>query len=279
MKSMLYDVVRWLAFGAIALVIFGIGLGIFGSWHDKWSGYNAASSVSDGYCNIAIIPVNGDMYATAAYDEYGTVLPGATYDDFVYALRAAEYDPNIDGVVVSIDSLGGSPYAGEGIANELKRSPLTSAAVIRDMGLSAGYWAATGADRIFASAVSDVGSIGATMSYLEYAQQNEDSGLRYVEIASGPYKNSGDPDRFLTEEEETKFQESIDFLANVFVQAVALNRNMAREVVEALADGSSYAGPVALQHGLIDQLGDQESARLWFAESLAMNPQDVVLCE
>lgn len=279
MKTILRDVFRWLALGAVALAVFYVGLMLFGSWHDEWSGYNASVSVSDGYCNIAVIPLHGEMTTAALFDEYGTPIPSASLDDFMYALRSAEYDPNIEGVIVSIDSPGGSPYAGEAVANELMRSPLASAAVIRDQGLSAGYWAATGADRIFASPVSDVGSIGATMSYLEYAKQNEESGLRYVEIASGPLKNAGDPDRHLSDDELARFQSDIDALADVFIREVAKNRNMPLDAVEAIADGGSYLGASALEKGLVDELGDRENARLWFSSALSLNPEDVVLCE
>lgn len=279
MKSILFGMARAFGIGIVVVIIFGFGLSVFGSWHDEWSGYNASFRASDGYCTIAVIPIAGEMFASAMYDEFGMPLAGATLDDFRDQLRIAENDPDIDGVIVDIDSGGGSPYAGEAIANELKRSPLTSAAVIRDYAASAAYWAATGADRIFASEVSEVGSIGVTMSYLEYAGQNEDSGLRYVEIASGPYKNSGDPDRFLSDEEKEKFQESVDRLADFFVAQVALNRNLPEEEVRELADGSTFPGAVALSAGLVDELGDQESARQWFSTALQMDPADVVICE
>ncbi len=269
-----------IAFASLAVfLVFAAGLYLFGAWHDEWSGYNASVQVSNGWCNVAIVPVHGDIVTTPYYDESGTLIDGASLDAFVAALRMAERDPGILGAIVSIDSYGGSPYAGEEMANELLRSPLPTAAVVRDAAASAGYWAASGADRIFASEVSDVGSIGATMSYLEYAKQNEDSGLSFVEIASGPFKDSGNPDKPLSEEEQALFQRDIDRLAETFIGAIARNRHLPEDQVRALADGSTLPGAVALQAGLIDEIGDRESARLWLAEELEMDPEEVVLCE
>ncbi|MFA6408425.1 MAG: S49 family peptidase, partial [Candidatus Paceibacterota bacterium] len=157
-----------LALGVIAT--FSICLWIWGSWHDEWSGYNASSSVSDGSCNIAIIPIVGNIipYAGADQDGSGNIPPPSTNpDDTLAALRAAEADPNIRGVLVRIDSSGGSPVAAEVIANGLRHASLPLTALIREVGVSAAYLAATGAKTIIASPFSDIGSIGVTMSYID----------------------------------------------------------------------------------------------------------------
>jgi ClpP class serine protease len=51
------------------------------------------------------------------------------------------------------------------------------------------------------------------------------------------------------------------------------------EAVEVLADGSSMSGARALDAGLVDAIGDQQTAREWFANELGMNPEDVIFCE
>jgi len=60
---------------------------------------------------------------------------------------------------------------------------------------------------------------------------------------------------------------------------VSENRNLPIEDVARLADGSSMLGELALKNKLIDQLGDQNTARVWFAEKLGMDAVDVVFCE
>lgn len=271
---------RLVLVGIALVTLFAAGLYIFGAWHDEWSGWNASYDVSNGWCNVAIIPVNDEISTAAYYDLDGAEI-GASLDGFLGALRMAEHDPDILAAIVSIDSYGGSPYAGEAMANELLRSPLVSAAVVRDIAASSGYWVATGADRIFASVVSSVGSIGATMSYTGYTEggEEDESGYGFIEIASGPYKDSGNPDKPLTEEERALFQRDIDLLADAFIAAVARNRNMTEEAVRAVADGATLPGALALEAGLIDEIGDRESARIWLAGQLGMDPEEVVLCE
>ena len=64
-----------------------------------------------------------------------------------------------------------------------------------------------------------------------------------------------------------------------FVKEVAENRNLPIEQVAKLADGSSMPGTLALENNLVDSLGDQETARVWFAEQLEISAEEVVFCE
>ena len=262
-----------------ALATFAIGLWIFGAWYDEWSGYNASLSVSDGYCNIAVVPITGNIYIDEPSNDGGEYSAVANADDIVAALRAAEYDTYIGGVLIRIDSLGGTPVAAELIANALKRSPLPVAAVIREYGASGGYLAATGADVIFASAFSDIGSIGITMSYLDNTAKNTMDGLRYVPLTSALFKDYGNPDKPLTQSERFLIERDLKIYHDHFVKMVSENRNLSIEQIAKLADGSSMPGSLALKNELIDALGDQETARDWFAEKSNLLLEDVVFCE
>lgn len=266
------------------LVVFVVGLKVFGMWYDERSGFNASWSVSDGYCNIAVIPITGSIavydYNQEYSDENGSTSgPLTLVDDTVRYLHAAEADPYIQGVLVRIDSGGGSPVASEVITNALKYSFIPTAALIREIGASGAYLIATGADTIFASELSDIGSIGITMSYLENSRQNEQEGLRYVSLASGKFKDSGDPNKPLSEEERALFERDVALAHEIFVSEVAENRHLPREQVAVLADGSSMMGTQALKNGLIDTLGDQEATRFWFAEQLGLPPEEIIFCE
>src|SRR3989344_1171382 len=189
------DIARVVAIAVIVLAAFWAGLWVWGDWHDEWSGFNAQFTVSGGSCNVAIVPIVGDI-TTIPYPEGATMDPASQYpiavaDDILYQLHLAENDPNIEGILVRIDSLGGSPVASEILADAIKASPLPIAALILEYGTSGGYLAATGADTIFASSLSDVGSIGITMSYLENVEKNRKEGLRYVPLSSAPFKDYG----------------------------------------------------------------------------------------
>ena len=281
MRTIKQELLLILAWAVVALAVFFIGLWGFGVWHDEWSGYNASWNVSDGVCNIAVASVNGDITtmggATTTEGEEDLLITNA--DDVLALLRSAEADQNVLGVIVNIDSLGGAPVASEIIANALKNSPLPTVALIREFGTSGGYLAATGADTIIASPFSDVGSIGVTLSYLENWEKNAKEGLRFVSLSSGKYKDYGNPDKPLTAEERTLLERDLKIYHDQFVKEVSENRNLPIEDISKLADGSSMPGELALQNKLIDALGDQETARAWFAGELGISNEEVIFCE
>jgi protease-4 len=194
-------------------------------------------------------------------------------------LRLAENDPNIGGILVRIDSTGGTPVASEVLADAIKALSLPVVALIREYGTSGGYLAASGADAIFASPLSDVGSIGITMSYVENVKKNAEEGLSYVSLSSGRFKDAGSPNRSLTSEERALFERDLKILHDVFVQKVSENRGVPVADIAKLADGSSMPGALALEHKLIDQLGNQDSTRPWFAEKLGLSAEEIVFCE
>ena len=278
-KREILTIVLW----SVAIVlVFMFGLWIWGAWHDDWSGYNASLTISDGVCNIAVVPIIGDIipYALTDQDESGSESHSYTNsDDVLFTLRMAEDDQNIKGILVRIDSSGGSPVASEIISNGFKRSLLPVVALIREIGTSGAYLAATGANTIIASPFSDIGSIGITMSYLENTAKNAKDGLQYIPLASAQFKDYGDPDKPLTYAERILLERDLKIYHEQFVKEVAENRNLPIEQVAKLADGSSMPGSLALKNKLIDTLGDQETARAWFAERLGMKTEEVIFCE
>lgn len=288
MKTLLTQVGKYVGVTVLVsvalLVIFSAGLEIFGSWHDEWSGWNASQYISDGVCNIAVIPIDGEITTfpyTMEGDGSGEPAPLMTsMSETLGQLDIAKnYDPNIEGVLMLIDSPGGSPSASKLIADELKGTELPVAAYVLDVAASGGYYVATGADRIFANPYSDVGSIGITMSYLDNSKQNAEQGLEFVSLSSGKFKDSGTTDKPLTAEERALFERDLKIYHDTFVKDVALNRNLPVEDVAKLADGSTLPAPLALEAKLIDQIGGKEDARKWFAEQLGMSVEDVVFCQ
>jgi len=264
------------------IVVFAVGLQIYGSWNDEWSGYNASIKISDGYCNIAIIPITGDIIPYAGADQDGSgneMPPSVNPDDVLSTLHQAENDPNILGVLARIDSSGGTPVASEIIANGFKHSSLPVVALIRETGTSGAYMLATGAKTIIASPFSDVGSIGVTMSYLENTAKNTNEGLQYISLSSAKFKDYGNPDKPLTSDERNLLERDLKIWHEYFVKIVAENRNLPVEQVAKLADGSSMPGSLALENKLIDALGDQETARAWLAKQLGILLEEVVFCE
>ncbi len=266
--------------GAV-LVVFTIALGWYGSWLDKREA--RAWAISDGYCNIAIVPIQGDIVAFEGDRFYGEDIadaPVATAGDWAERyITSAEYDPTILGIVAQIDSYGGYAAPGHQIMRALKKSSLPSVAHIREAGLSAGYLVALGADAIIAAPFAAVGSIGITYSYVQNVGRNQKDGLEFVQLSSGAFKDIGNPNKPLTDEEKALYERDIAAFSDIFIDLVATSRGMSKAAVVELADGSSMPAALALEKGLIDAVGDEESVGEWFAKELGMSRDEIVFCK
>lgn len=258
--------------------VFMVGLWWYGHWQDARM---YAYAISDGVCNVAVIPLQGDIVAYDSYtygqDEQGYVVTSG--DSIERYIRSAESEPGILGIVLQIDSYGGSPAPAGQIMSAMQRTALPTVAYIREVGTSGAYLAATGADTIISTPYAEIGSIGITYSYVQYARQNERDGIDFVELASGRYKDAGNPNKPLTEDERALYQRNVNIFHNLFVSAVAQNRQLPVEAVEELADGSSMPAEMALELGLIDAVGDETLVQGWFAATLGLAPEEVVLCK
>lgn len=192
-------------------------------------------------------------------------------EDIVGQINIANQSSTIRAIILEVDSAGGEPVAGEEIANALRGFDGPTVSVIRQIGASAAYWAASGADRIFASQNSDVGGIGVTSSYVETVE----SGSRYISLSSGKFKDAGDPAKPITEAERNLFMRDINILHENFIQAIAEHRGLEVAAVRALADGSTVLGVQAKELGLIDEIGSWNEARKYLEQELGEAP---VIC-
>ena len=241
---------------------------------------NNAISSDNATCNIAIIPIDSGI--TTVTDGEFLGMEGyfnTSADDIVDVFSEAEKEDRIEGIVLRIDSGGGTPVASEIIAEAVNNAKKPIVALIREAGNSGAYLVASAADTIIASPMSDVGSIGVTMSYLANVEENVKNGKQFVELVAGKFKEVGNPDRPLSSEERALFQRDLNIVYNQMVEEISKNRNMPIEKVRQLADGSSMPGTLALKNGLIDQLGGQETVRVWFAKKLNINNDEIEFCK
>ena len=230
------------------------------------------SSLENGPCNVSRVKVQGEICTYIIEGESDV----SSSEDIVFAIEKAEQDESIKAILLTVDSYGGGVVTGEEIANALKRTQKPTVVVIRGAGASGAYWAATGADRVFASSSSDVGGIGVTMSYLDNSKKNEADGLTYNGLSAGKFKDTGNPDKTLTEEEKRLLQRDVDIVHEKFISAVAINRNLDIEKVRILADGSTMMGDTALANGLIDQIGGVFEAREYLKGIIG---EDATVCQ
>lgn len=241
----------------IGLSIALVGVGLVSEWGQKAS------------CNVAVRTMHGELFTS--YTGGGTD-SGA----LVRQLAKDEDDPAIKAVILDIDSPGGVPVSGEEIAEELTRMQKPTIAIIRSLGASAAYWAATGADRIYASPSSDIGSIGVAVSFPDESEKNQKDGVVFNEFASGKFKNLGSPNHAVTPDEEAILKRDIDLVYKEFIDTVAHARNLSVDKVKALADGSTVTGRSAKEAGLIDEIGGYTEAKEYLKTVMKEKP---VFCE
>ena len=227
-------------------------------------------------CNVARVPVKGIITTTdnglAQLLGMGAVVSA---DGVVENIKRAEENENIKAIVVDIDSPGGTPVAGDEIMSALRGTNKPVVAVIRDRGTSAAYWAAVGADYIIASPVSDVGSIGVTMSYLETASSTEYEGSRWINISSGAFKDAGHPERVLRKEEQKYFQSQVDDVFEYMLDRISGARSsITKEELRKLADGRAYLGSESVSLKLIDKVGGFDEAKEYIMNRLNIHNED-----
>ncbi|MBI2136351.1 signal peptide peptidase SppA [Candidatus Woesearchaeota archaeon] len=263
---------RWLAI-IITLLILTFFAYIF-------AGITSLFSYSDeaAWGNVALIKIRGII--TAQEDEF-TLDDQAASDEIIKLIKKAEENPDVKAILFEINSPGGSAVASKEIADEIARVSSnvnkTTIAVIREMGTSGAYWIASSTDLIIASPLSVTGSIGVISSYLEFNKLFDKYGINYRRLVAGKYKDIGSPFRNLTDEEKKKIKKQLDSVHEYFIKEIAKNRNMGVEDVRKLADGLFYLGEEAQKLGLVDVLGDKETAKDILKDTL--NLPDIQLVE
>jgi protease-4 len=179
---------------------------------------------------------------------------------FREALRKAEEDLDIAGVIVRINSPGGTVTASDTIYHEImsfrqkKKIPVN--AYIMELGTSGGYYVASASDRIIASPTAVTGSIGVIAMRFNLEGLFSKIGVSEETYKSGPKKDFWSPFRPTTAEEQKMLQDMIDKLYARFVGVVYANRQklLTEQQVKALADGRILTAGEALETKLIDQV-------------------------
>ncbi len=186
----------------------------------------------------------------------------ASADNIVGSLRAAFKDPNTKGVILRINSPGGSPVQSGYVYDEIRRlrgeNPnIKVYAVISDLGASGAYYIASAADQIYADKASLVGSIGVTAASFGFVDTMEKLGVERRVYTSGEHKAFLDPFQ-PQKDEETRFWKTVlDTTHKQFIDSVKKGRGDRLKDAEhpELFSGLIWSGEQALSLGLIDGLG------------------------
>ena len=188
----------------------------------------------------------------------------ASADQINTALQAAFKDKYTQGVVLRINSPGGSPVQAGAIYDEIRRlrglyPSIPLYAVIDDICASGGYYIASAADRIYVDKASIVGSIGAIMNGWGFTGAMQKVGVERRVIAAGENKDFLDPFLPLKEKQKAYAQNLIDEVHQQFIDAVRKGRGKRLKETPELFSGLVWTGSKSIELGLADGQGSLDS--------------------
>ena len=206
---------------------------------------------------IVVLPIKGEIQ----FDGGGGFFSrGFSAQDAIDRLDDINNDESVKGVILEIDSPGGSVVASKQLADKVKSMDKPVVALIKETGASGAYWVASSSDWIVADELSVVGSIGVLGSYLQFSGLMEKYGIEYERVVAGDVKDLGSPYKSLTKEERDILQSRLNEIQAYFVNDVASSRKLSTSVIKKINDGSFYLGKGAKELGLVDELGNIDVA-------------------
>ncbi|HEY9050354.1 MAG TPA: signal peptide peptidase SppA [Gammaproteobacteria bacterium] len=198
---------------------------------------------------------------TALIELKGVIAPGteASADKIVTALRHAYEDKRTAGIILRINSPGGSPVQSGYIYDEILRLrdkyPQTPMyVVITDICASGGYYVAAAAERIYADQASIVGSIGVRMDSFGVVEAMKKLGIESRTLTAGENKNLLDPFSPIDPEVTKHLQTMLTNIHGQFINAVKQGRGDRLKEVEGLFSGLIWTGDQSVEIGLVDEL-------------------------
>jgi protease IV len=166
-------------------------------------------------------------------------------------------DDSIKGVIVRINSPGGSVGPSQEIFSEVKKLRAKKKVYV-SMGsvcASGGYYIAVAGEKLYAMPATITGSIGVIMEHMIIEDLFKKLGLHSDTLKSGAFKDAGSPFRKMKDDERAYFQGILDSIHEQFIKTVADERKMPIETARKLADGRVFIGTQAKDLKLVDQIG------------------------
>ncbi|MHB9839977.1 S49 family peptidase [Paraburkholderia terrae] len=216
---------------------------------------NAARRTPAGNGAIAVLRFHG--IAVQRTDELGEALGLLSLARFAQSFRAALVDDSVAGILLDVDSPGGSVYGIMELADEVWRArgrkPVF--AVANSLAASGAYWIASSAAEFYVTPGGEVGGIGVVTAHLDMSQALEKAGVKTTLVSAGRYKLDGHPARPLGEDARKHVQSRVDEYYGAFVRSVARNRGVAlAKVRNGMGQGRLLDAQRATREGMVDDV-------------------------
>jgi protease-4 len=237
------------------------------SEYDPWL---ADKPFDDGGKAIGVVTIAGEIVD-------GDAGPGTAGGDRIAELLDDALDDDLAGLVVRVDSPGGSVMASEAIRRAIlrhKAAGIPVAVSMANLAASGGYWVSTPGQRIFAEPDTITGSIGIFAVVPTFERAADYWGVGTDGVRTTPL--SGQPDLVagFTPEVDAILQSSIEDGYRDFVSRVSQSRKLAPARVDEIGQGRVWDGGTARQIGLVDQYGGLDDALEWVAKQAKLKDGD-----
>ncbi len=202
---------------------------------------------------------------TALVDLQGVISSDQTSaDSVISSLQGAFEDKKTKGVVLRINSPGGSPVQAGQIYDEIKRlrglhPKIPLYAVVDDICASGGYYVAAGADKIFVDKASIVGSIGVLMDSFGFTGTMHKLGVERRLLTAGENKGFLDPFSPADPTQQAYARQMLEEIHGQFIATVREGRGKRLKEIPEIFSGLVWSGEKSIQLGLADALGNVES--------------------
>lgn len=182
---------------------------------------------------------------------------GTSVESFKQEFRAAMDDSTVAGVVIDVDSPGGSVDGVSELASEIYRArgrkPIS--AIANTMSASAAYWIASAADELAVTPSGEVGSIGVIAAHEDWSTAYDQMGVKTTLVTAGKYKAENNPFEPITDEGRAAIQQRVDDAYGMFAKDVARNRGVSVETVRAgFGEGRLVNAREAVKLGMADRV-------------------------
>ena len=208
---------------------------------------------------IAVIPIHGTLVKRVLGMEAASGL--TSYGGIAQEIDAALADPQVQGILLDIDSPGGEASGSFELARQIRHAATQKPvwAVANDAAYSAAYALAASAQRLIVTETGGVGSIGVIALHIDQSAKDAQEGYRYTAVTAGAHKNDFSPHHPLSDAAKAELQTEVDRLYGLFVEHVAAMRSLDADAVRATEAGL-YFGANAITAGLADAVSSFETA-------------------
>jgi signal peptide peptidase SppA len=205
--------------------------------------------------SVAVIPIQGVITKRGGWFSDGL-------DRIGRALDTAMNSSAIGGVVLDIDSPGGSSYGLMEFADKVfsyRSNPKPLLGVSNPVAASAAFWAGASTDQFIVSPSGDVGSVGVWSLHLDYSEYLAQEGIKPTFVYAGKYKVEGNPFEPLSDEARAEIQRGVDEVYSDFTNALARNRGVTKaKVISDFGEGRVLSANRAKQAGMVDRIASLE---------------------